>query len=76
MVKMSFLYSARKREQDALSFEESERRALLHKEWARYKRRQHVSEIQQLTQAMNTQQKALDALREESEELYQQAVQV
>ena len=76
LIERLFIPSSRKREQGALTFEESERRALLLKDWTRYKRRQHMAEMQQITKALESQQKALEALREESEELYQQAIQV
>ena len=76
MYEIVIYFRIRKRQHDALTFEESERRALLHKDWSRYKRRQGISEIQQISKALAAQQKALDALREESAELYQQAIQV
>lgn len=59
-----------------LSFEESERRATLHKDWSRYKRLQHTSEFSVIGRVQEAQKQALDELRKESEELYQQAVQV
>ena len=59
-----------------LSFEESERRALLHKEWTRYKMKQHHNEIMAVDRVRWSQQRALEELRKESEELYQSAIQV
>lgn len=53
-----------------------EERALLSKEWTRYKRKQHLKDIQMIDRLMFAQQKALDELRQESEELYQAAIQV
>jgi len=68
--------SKRKREAAVLSFEESERRALLHKDWTRYKTRQHRDEMLVVARLRGSQQRALDELRSESEELYQSAIQV
>jgi len=59
-----------------LSFEESERRALLLKDWTRYKTKQHYREMAAVTQLRWSQQRALEELRKESEELYQSAIQV
>jgi len=59
-----------------LSFDESERRALLHKDWTRYKMQQHRNEVLALAQLRQSQSRALEELRKESEELYQSAVQV
>ena len=61
---------------EALTFEESERRALLMKEWTRYKAQQYKAECVAVAIALNAQQVALQELREESEELYQLAIQV
>ena len=49
-------------------------RALLKKEWSRFSGVRHVSEIRQLDSVIISQQEALDVLREESEELYSQAI--
>jgi len=68
--------SKRKRESVVLSFEESERRALLHKDWSRYKAKQHYREMTAVAQVRWSQQQALEELRKESEELYQSAIQV
>ena len=59
-----------------LSFDESERRALLLKEWTRYKTKQHRSEMLAFARVCQSQQRALEELRKESEELYQSAIQV
>ena len=50
-------------------------RALLMKEWSRFSGLRHISEIRQLDSVIISQQEALDVLREESEELYSQAIQ-
>ncbi|KAG5840170.1 39S ribosomal protein L40, mitochondrial [Anguilla anguilla] len=53
-----------------LPFEERERRALLLKEWSRYKQSQHEAEMEAITQALEAQREALEELKLESEELY------
>lgn len=65
-----------KRVNEPLSFEESEYRALLMKEWHRVKTKQHHRELSILSTAMEAQTNALNSLRQESETLYQQAIQV
>ncbi|XP_024075257.1 39S ribosomal protein L40, mitochondrial [Terrapene carolina triunguis] len=69
-----FLDASRVREISPLSFEESERRALLLKKWALYKQKEHEAEMETLKSLMAAQQEALEELRLESEELYQAAV--
>lgn len=59
-----------------LTFEESERRALLQKEWTRYKYQQFGEECEAISRLILSQEKALEELRKESEDLYQQAIQV
>lgn len=59
-----------------MSEEEAESRILLIKEWNRYKTQQHLANIQELDSILYSQQKALDELRTESEDLYQEAIQV
>lgn len=53
-----------------------EKRHLLLKEWSRYKYKQHLEDTQMLDRIIYSQQRALDELRNESEELYQEAIQV
>nr|XP_015221316.1 PREDICTED: 39S ribosomal protein L40, mitochondrial [Lepisosteus oculatus] len=69
-----YLDETRVRLPPQLSFEESERRALLLKEWARYKQSQHEAEMKAIGSALEAQREALEELRLESEELYQAAV--
>ncbi|KAG7481050.1 hypothetical protein MATL_G00062630 [Megalops atlanticus] len=57
-----------------LPFEESERRALLLKEWSRYKQSQHKVEMEAISEALEAQREALEELKLESEELYQAAL--
>ncbi|XP_059471169.1 large ribosomal subunit protein mL40 [Neocloeon triangulifer] len=64
------------RKRGVLSHEEMEERALLLKEWSKYKMKLKLLDIQLLDRAIMSQQKALDELRLESEELYQEAVQM
>lgn len=59
-----------------ISGEEAEARILLQKDWARYKTQQHFATIQAIDSIIYSQQKALDELRAESEDLYQEAIQV
>ncbi|NP_001004612.1 large ribosomal subunit protein mL40 [Danio rerio] len=51
-------------------FEESERRALLLKEWSRHKHKQHQMEMQEIQEALKAQKQALMQLKLESKELY------
>ncbi|KAF4070693.1 hypothetical protein AMELA_G00288410 [Ameiurus melas] len=57
-----------------LSFEESERRALLLKEWSRYKNSQHQADMAAIEEALKAQTDALKELQLESEVLYKAAV--
>ncbi|XP_040052165.1 large ribosomal subunit protein mL40 [Gasterosteus aculeatus] len=69
-----FLDETRERSAPRLSFEDSEGRALLLKEWCRYKQEQHMAEVQAVELALEAQREALDELKLESEELYQAAL--
>ncbi|XP_059053328.1 large ribosomal subunit protein mL40 [Achroia grisella] len=64
----------RKRPQPQLSAEVLEARALLQKEWARYKHNEYVTHVAQIDRIMAAQRRALDRLYEESEDLYNEAV--
>ncbi|XP_041643680.1 39S ribosomal protein L40, mitochondrial [Cheilinus undulatus] len=68
------LDETRQRSSPRLTFEESERRALLLKEWGVYKQRQHLAEKEALERALMSQREALEELKLESEELYQAAL--
>ncbi|XP_044265787.1 39S ribosomal protein L40, mitochondrial [Tribolium madens] len=59
-----------------LSEDELEQRQVLEKQWATYKKKQHLADVQMLDRILFAQQKALDELRKESEELYQEAMQI
>ncbi|XP_050297064.1 39S ribosomal protein L40, mitochondrial [Anthonomus grandis grandis] len=52
-----------------------EKRALLEKKWANYKRIQLLNDLQMIDRVQFYQQRALDELKKESEELYQEAIQ-
>ncbi|XP_023692872.1 large ribosomal subunit protein mL40 [Paramormyrops kingsleyae] len=75
IVPSKYLDEIRVRSPPQLLSEESERRALLLKDWARYKQAQHKEEMQAIAQALDAQQEALKELRLESEELYEAAIQ-
>ncbi|XP_071447371.1 large ribosomal subunit protein mL40 [Hetaerina americana] len=66
----------RSRNLPSLSPEEEEKRALLFKEWAKYKRDQKLADIQMIDRVVFSQQKALDELRNVSESLYQEAIKI
>ncbi|XP_029915460.1 large ribosomal subunit protein mL40 isoform X2 [Myripristis murdjan] len=68
------LDETRERSVPSLTFEESERRALLLKEWSHYKQKQHMDEMEAIELALEAQREALQELRMESEELYQAAL--
>lgn len=59
----------------ALSTEIKEQRALLIKEWSKYRNEQKVADVQLMDQLFQAQTKALTELRAESEDLYQEAIQ-
>ncbi|XP_067083968.1 39S ribosomal protein L40, mitochondrial [Osmerus mordax] len=69
-----YLDEARSRAPTQLSFEDSERRALLLKDWSRYKLEQHRAEMEAVGQALEAQAEALKELRLVSEDLYQAAL--
>lgn len=64
----------RDRSAPRLSFEQSEGRALLLKEWCRYKQEQYMAEMKAIELALEAQQEALKELKLESEELYRAAL--
>ncbi|XP_011162650.1 39S ribosomal protein L40, mitochondrial isoform X2 [Solenopsis invicta] len=59
-----------------ISKEEEEARILLQKDWNRYKSQQSMANVQAVDSILYSQQRALDELRMESEELYQEAIQL
>lgn len=73
---LTHTFRERIREVAVITPEVEEERSLLYKDWTRYKNKQHVNDIQMIDRLIFAQQKALDELRQESEELYQAAIQV
>lgn len=55
--------------------QEQEQRAMLMKKWSHYRHDQNLNDFKILDRIVNAQTKALQELRFESEELYQQAIQ-
>lgn len=74
IVPVKCLDETRQRSAPRLPFEESEGRALLLKEWSRYKQEQHMAEVQAVKLALDAQTEALEELKLESMELYQAAL--
>ncbi|KAG7263919.1 hypothetical protein CRUP_029259 [Coryphaenoides rupestris] len=68
------LDETRARMKPELSFEESEHRALLLKEWSRFKHKQHEDEMKAVNLALKAQREALEDLKIESEVLYKAAI--
>lgn len=69
-----YLCVHRKRPQEEHSFEESEQRALLLKRWALYKKQEHEAERDAIRAMLEAQQEALQELKLESPELYEEAI--
>ncbi|XP_022817740.1 39S ribosomal protein L40, mitochondrial [Spodoptera litura] len=67
-------FSKRKRPQPKLSAEVIEARALLQKDWARYKKEEYMANVAQVDRIMGAQRRALEKLLEESEDLYNEAI--
>ncbi|KFB52660.1 AGAP000110-PA-like protein [Anopheles sinensis] len=65
----------RRRAKASLTPELIEGRALLEKQWAKYKMQEKLADYQLFDRIMAAQTKALNELKLESEELYQQAIQ-
>ncbi|CAH2045141.1 unnamed protein product, partial [Iphiclides podalirius] len=64
----------RKRPPVQLSAQEVEARAIMQKEWSRYKHSEYIANIAQIDRIMAAQRRALDKLYEQSEDLYNEAV--
>lgn len=69
------IHRARTRQPIIISEEQKEYRALLQKDWARYKRQENRELHLMCLKIVQSQEKALNELRNESEELYQAAIQ-
>ena len=59
-----------------ISAEVAEERILLQKDWSRYKIKERRNDLKMLDDICYSQQRALDELKIESEELYREAIQV
>lgn len=68
--------SVRKRSSVELTSEETTRRLMLNRDWAKLKHKQHRQEITSLSRALKSQENALKQLKLESEDLYEKAIQV
>uniref|UniRef100_A0A2K6DFB3 Large ribosomal subunit protein mL40 n=1 Tax=Macaca nemestrina TaxID=9545 RepID=A0A2K6DFB3_MACNE len=71
---LKFLDKARQRPQVELTFEETERRALLLKKWSLYKQQEHKMERDTIRAMLEAQQEALEELRLESPKLHAEAI--
>ena len=77
--KFSFFYvifSIRKRTSVQLTSDETTRRLMLNRDWAKCKHQQHQQAITLIFRAFKSQENALEQLKIESEEPYDQALQV
>uniref|UniRef100_A0A1B6DHD1 Large ribosomal subunit protein mL40 n=1 Tax=Clastoptera arizonana TaxID=38151 RepID=A0A1B6DHD1_9HEMI len=75
-VPIILLNENRSRKASVLTPEILDERVLLTKAWSRYKLKSHLADVQMIDRIMYSQQKALDELQKESEDLYQAAIQV
>ncbi|EHH20018.1 39S ribosomal protein L40, mitochondrial [Macaca mulatta] len=71
---LKFSNKARQRPQVELTFEETERRALLLKKWSLYKQQEHKMERDTIRAMLEAQQEALEELRLESPKLHAEAI--
>ncbi|CAL8082851.1 unnamed protein product [Orchesella dallaii] len=69
-------YNERLRKEIKISPEEEESRWLLQKDWTRYMFKVNSAELRMIDRILASQHKALEELRNESEELYQAAIQL
>lgn len=76
LIVYSYNSRKRKRPEAKLSAEQVEARALLQKEWTKYKREEYISNVAQIDRIMGAQRRALDRLYEVSEDLYNEAIMV
>ncbi|ESO90688.1 hypothetical protein LOTGIDRAFT_122770, partial [Lottia gigantea] len=74
--RMSKMQSTRKRGRSELSQEDFEERVVIMKTWGRFKTHQNGKDSKVLHKLLLSQEKALEELRNESEELYQKAIEV
>lgn len=70
------MISIRQRPKVELTSEETTRRLMINRDWAKYKHKQQQEEMATIDRAIQSQEKALAELKLESESLYEQAIQV
>lgn len=73
---IKFFFSIRKRPSVQLTSEETTRRLMLNRDWAKHKHQQHRQELTFISRALKSQENALEQLKIENEELYEKALQV
>lgn len=73
---ISFFFSIRKRPSTSLTSEETTRRLMLNRDWAKHKHQQHRQEITFISRALKSQENALEQLKMESQDLYEKALEV
>lgn len=76
MASLSNELNTRQRPAVKLSKEKIEERMLAEKTWTKYKHTEHFFNLQVINDLEYSQQRALDELREVSEELYQAAIEI
>ena len=69
-------FSVRKRSSTSLTPEETTRRLMLNRDWAKYKHKQQRQEITFISRALKSQENALEQLKLESEDLHEKALEV
>jgi large subunit ribosomal protein L40 len=69
-------FSVRKRSSIQLTSDETTHRLMLNRDWAKHKHRQHQQEMTFISRAFKSQENALEQLKIESEQLYEQALKV
>lgn len=59
-----------------MTSEETTRRLMINRDWAKYKHQQHRQEVTFISRALKSQENALEQLKIESQELYDKALEV
>lgn len=75
MILKYIFYRLRSRKLPVITEQEEEYRLKLMKRWAQYRNEEILNDYKVMDRMVSAQKKALDELRFESEELYQQAIQ-
>lgn len=76
MASLSIEIDSRQRPKVEHSNQKLEERLIVQKNWAKYKHDEHFSNLQVINDLEYSQQRALNELREVSEELYQAAIEI